>query len=222
MCIAASPDGRSIFTSGVDQKTCQLTLNIQTQKTGVISQSRWLLSPTRRLHSHDVRALQISPPYNPLFSSGTIHPSLNSATQNIHGMVPVLISGGLDMSLVLCPAAPPPSSMATGKVNLNHLPNPVSDSFSVSFADSMQRKISYATTRDPVVHLSPHANLLVCRNSQRISIWRLRSTCSESELLQSALPRKKSTINQQTEDGEAAWAKVVEMDLKVSHLFECP
>ena len=76
LCIVASPDGRSVFTSGVDQKTCQLTLNIQTQKTGVISQSRWLLSATRRLHSHNVRALKISPPYNPLFSSGTIHPSL--------------------------------------------------------------------------------------------------------------------------------------------------
>ncbi|PLW15946.1 hypothetical protein PCANC_16478 [Puccinia coronata f. sp. avenae] len=211
LCIVASPDGQSIFTSGVDQKTCQMTLNVQTLKTGVISQSRWLLSASRRLHSHDVRALEMSPPYNPLFSnSSTTHSPISFTAQNIHAMVPVLISGGLDMSLVLCPAGPPASSMVTGSVNFNHLPNPVSDSFSVSFADSMQRKISYATRRDPVAHLSPHAHLLVCRNSQQISIWRLRSTSSDPDSLLSVVQKKSPN----PQDGDAAWAKVVEMDLK--------
>ncbi|KAA1080545.1 U3 small nucleolar RNA-associated protein [Puccinia graminis f. sp. tritici] len=231
LCIVASPDGQSVFTSGVDQKTCQLTLNIQqAQKTGAISQSRWLLSASRRLHSHDVRALELSPPYNPLLNSASASTSttttssssssLKFMSQDVHGMVPVLISGGLDMSLVLCPAGPPSSSMVSGRVNFNQLPNPVSDSFSVSFADSMQRKISYATQREPVVNLSPLAHLLVCRNSQRISIWHLRSSVSSDPHFFFKAGRQKSAHLLAHDDddhgdaGEAAWAKVVEMDLK--------
>jgi hypothetical protein len=108
--------------------------------------------------------------------------------------------------------------MVTGSVNFNHLPNPVSDSFSVSFADSMQRKISYATRRDPVAHLSPHSHLLVCRNSQQISIWRLRSTSSDPDSLLSVVQKKSPN----PQDGDAAWAKVVEMDLKVRACLHSP
>ncbi|OAV87718.1 hypothetical protein PTTG_29308 [Puccinia triticina 1-1 BBBD Race 1] len=199
LCMVPSPDGCSLFTSGVDQKTCQLTLHIQSHpaSSNKTDQSRWLLAASRRLHSHDVRALDSSPPYNPLLT----------APQDL---VPVLLSGGLDMSLVLCPAATLSSAH-----KLRQLANPVSDSSSVAFADALMRKISYATTRDPVAALSPLARLLVSRNATQISIWRLRpQPAAADHPPEPRPPRKKKAAAQRPDDPEAAWTKVVEMDLK--------
>ncbi|MBW0476531.1 hypothetical protein O181_016246 [Austropuccinia psidii MF-1] len=211
LCIVISPDGNSIFTSGVDQKTCQLTLTLQTQSNQETIQSRWILSASRRLHAHDVRALEVSPPYNPLLKLD--QKFLLSDTKLTNAAVPILISGGLDMSLVLCPAASPALYSLSKKIKLDpSFFNPISDSSSVSFVDSIHRKLSYVTQRNPVVQISKHAQLLVCRDAQKVNIWRLRSaaTGSDSDSVQSLL---QSTHSKPSNDQEA-WRNVLQMDLK--------
>ncbi|WAR63700.1 hypothetical protein PtB15_17B301 [Puccinia triticina] len=55
--LGISANGCSVFTFGVDQKTCQLTLHIQSlagnNSETTAAQSRWLLAASRRLHSHN-------------------------------------------------------------------------------------------------------------------------------------------------------------------------
>ncbi|KAG0142783.1 hypothetical protein CROQUDRAFT_662108 [Cronartium quercuum f. sp. fusiforme G11] len=202
LCLVASPDGNEVFTSGVDQKTCQLTLINNRIEAGKPDLSKWILSAWRRLHSHDVRALAMSPPYVPPPETG----SLSSEKVVLLSHTPVLISGGLDMSLVLCSAASPLSYPRTFQIGGSSLPpNPISDS-SIVFGDSICRKISYATRRVPVCQLSPHCRLLVCRRDRGISIWRLPSR----EAPEVATSYSRSSLA----EPETAWHKVVDMELK--------
>lgn len=62
LCIAISPEGKAIYTSGVDQKTIQFSIiNTSSEKGSSSSSTRWAQTSSRRLHSHDVRALAIWP-----------------------------------------------------------------------------------------------------------------------------------------------------------------
>lgn len=205
LCLVVSADGNEVFTSGVDQKTCQLSLTYQ----GSEDQpdfSKWIMCASRRLHSHDVRALAMSPPYTPSPLPPLPADNLFSSKQ-----APVLISGGLDMTLVLCPAASQTAGFISRQLgDADPPPNPISDSSSLWFGDSMHRKISYVTRRTPVVQLSTGGRLLVCRKDRGITIWRLRSR-SPSKFPPSRLNGMKDV----EENPNEAWRQVVEMDLKV-------
>ncbi|TFY72623.1 hypothetical protein EVG20_g365 [Dentipellis fragilis] len=192
LCLTISPEGTAIYTSGVDQKTTQFSL-IKAPKSGssiLAASSRWVQTSSKRMHSHDVRALAIWPPYTPL-----PHTYKRQFPTDI---APVLVSGGLDMSLVAAPAALPQYTI--GKVV-----NPLSTSTVATFEDAYHRRIAYSsgTNGSSAVHLARRSRLILCMRETSVTIWRiLQKSSNESEEL--PVPGQ--------DDG---WEKVLEMELNV-------
>ena len=143
------------------------------------------------MHSHDVRGLSIWPPYTPLPS----HYRRSFPTD----VVPLLVSGGLDMSIVVTPAALPRHSTA-------RLTNPLATSVSATFDDAYHRRIAYSSGAHGTVglHLAKRARLVLSTGDTDLAIWRLpkRPLVKEDSLL--AL------------SGEGlGWEKVLDMSLRV-------
>ncbi|KAF9433718.1 U3 small nucleolar RNA-associated protein [Entomortierella beljakovae] len=136
LCLAAGKDGNSVFSSGVDRKCNQYRFVDQPAprkgkngKTGSINGktatvTKWVLSGSRRFHSHDVRALALDESRN----------------------VDALVSGGVDVSMVVCPAA--------------------------QFPDNNQRRLTYVPQR-PVISISKTKRLMLCRQEHGVKVWRL-------------------------------------------------
>lgn len=142
------------------------------------------------MHSHDVRALATWPPYTPL-------PTSHKRSFPID-VAPVLASGGLDMSVVVTPAALPASTV-------KKILNPLATSAEATFSDSYHRRLAYAAgpSNASAVCVSRGARLVSCLREAGVSIWRINERSEES-----------------LDDGEAAsgddaWEKVLEMDLSV-------
>ncbi|ORX40916.1 quinon protein alcohol dehydrogenase-like superfamily [Kockovaella imperatae] len=139
MCLVVGPDGKSVFTSGPDQRVCQF-----------VHTDAWRLVANRRIHSHDVRALAMFPPYTPYVSPP---------------FCPILASGGWDMSLALTPAG------ETGR-------NPLGKAKGMSrtiFEESFARKLSYmgggrGTGR---ISLARAPRLLLARKDRSVGVWKI-------------------------------------------------
>ncbi|KAG0325217.1 U3 small nucleolar RNA-associated protein [Dissophora globulifera] len=142
LCLAAGSDGTTVFSSGVDRKCNQyrfveqpvpkkigkngknITANGKTEMT-----TKWILAGSRRFHSHDVRALALDESRN----------------------VDALVSGGVDVSMVVCPAA--------------------------QFPDINQRRIPHVPQR-PIVSISKSKRLMLCRQEHGVKVWRLGKSAS--------------------------------------------
>ena len=143
------------------------------------------------MHSHDVRGLSIWPPYTPL-------PSLHQRSFPTD-VVPLLVSGGLDMSIVVTPAALPRNSTV-------RLTNPLATSVSATFDDAYHRRIAYSSGAHGTVglHLAKCARLVLNTSDTDLAIWRLpeRPLVEKDPLL--------------TMSGECSgWEKVLDMSLRV-------
>lgn len=191
-------DGCTVYTSSVDQKVCQYSL-IRLQKTEserTFTTKQWAQTSSRRLHSHDVRALALWPPYANLPASHCRTFSLNVA--------PIIASGGLDMSVVLTPAASPASS-------LTKTLNPLRTSVEASFADAYHRRLAYTNGR--TTSIAKGASLVASMGDAHVSIWRVKRLEPEHS-------RDSDDFIQQQDKG--GWQKVLEMDLHVqSNLTTC-
>lgn len=147
--------GRTVFTAGPDQRVCQFTL-VPASSPG---SSQWIQSGRKRVHSHDIRALAIFPPYTPF-----------AAPLNPH-LAPVLASGGWDMSLALSAAAP---SGTAG----NAVKNPLSKTGGkgrVTFDESFSRKMSFMGGGRGTGRLcvSRNGRLVVGRSERGVGVWRV-------------------------------------------------
>ncbi|KAG0224123.1 WD40-repeat-containing domain protein [Mortierella sp. GBAus27b] len=142
LCLAVGSDGNTVFSSGVDRKCNQYRFVDQPapKKTGKNGKngstngktemiSKWVLAGSRRFHSHDVRALALDESRN----------------------VDALVSGGVDVSMVVCRAA--------------------------QFPDINQRRLPYVPQR-PVVSISKSNRLMLCRQTNAIKVWRLGKSAS--------------------------------------------
>ncbi|KAF8898365.1 quinon protein alcohol dehydrogenase-like superfamily [Infundibulicybe gibba] len=198
LCLTVGPDGSTVYTSGVDQKTTQISLVKTTNPdksatNSAPSSSRWVQTASRRMHSHDVRALAMWPPYTPL-------PSVYMR-QSPTEVAPVLASGGLDMSVVVTPAALPSSTV--GKVV-----NPLCTSAESTFEDSYHRRLAYTSgpSSTLAIQVSPTARLILCMRETGVTIWSIpnRATLPGNE-------------NLDDEDGSSPqpWEKLMEMELSV-------
>ncbi|KAI0359174.1 WD40 repeat-like protein [Trametes cingulata] len=199
LCLTIGPDGSAVYTSGVDQKVTQFsyvkTSRSEANPSPLISRGggRWIQSCSRRLHSHDVRALAIWPPYTPLPPSHQRHFPVDVA--------PVLASGGLDMSVVLTPAALPTATLA-GKVV-----NPLATSTTATFEDAYHRRMAYTSgpASSSAVHLAKKARLVMCTREAGLSVWRIAKRQQKGE--------DEDGDVQSSQDG--GWERVLDMDLNV-------
>ncbi|BEJ03180.1 hypothetical protein CcaverHIS641_0103550 [Cutaneotrichosporon cavernicola] len=181
MCLTIGPGGRTVFTSGPDQKVCQFSAITQANGT-----TQWALTATKRLHTHDVRALAVFPPYLPLAANSQLTPpALNP------NLAPILASGGWDMVPTLTPAAPP-------DLLAQRLRNPLGKEKGgqgnkhIVFEDAFPRRLSMFGGQRGAEHIavSRGARLVVGRKDRSVGIWRIL-------------------------DDERGWEKALEMDLRL-------
>ncbi|KAL1740555.1 WD40-repeat-containing domain protein [Schizophyllum fasciatum] len=186
LCHAIGPDGTTVFTSGVDQKVAQFTL-VRASAPGADAavQSQWVQARARRLHSHDVRALAIWPPHV------CLPPALRRPAPS--GIAPVLASGGLDMNVVLTPAAAASATIAK-------VVNPLATSVDATFEEAYQRRLAYPASA--AVRVAPHARLVACMRDAALTLWRI---------LKQDVPTDEAPAT----DGADNWEKVLEMELNV-------
>ncbi|KAG0375769.1 U3 small nucleolar RNA-associated protein [Mortierella sp. AD032] len=142
LCLAVGRDGTTVFSSGVDRKCNQYRLVEQPApkkagkngKSGTINGktemvNKWVLAGSRRFHSHDVRAMAMDESRN----------------------VDALVSGGVDVSMVVCTAS--------------------------QFTAINQRRIPYVPQR-PVISISKSTRLMLCRQANGLKVWRLGKSAS--------------------------------------------
>jgi U3 small nucleolar RNA-associated protein 4 len=183
-----------VYTSGIDQKVTQFSLLESSSSEGnstLSSPPKWVRTASKRVHSHDVRGLSIWPPYTPLPS-----PHRRSFPTDV---APLLVSGGLDMSIVVTPAALPRSSTA-------RVTNPLATSATATFEDAYHRRIAYSSGAHGTVglHLAKRARLVLSTGDTGLAVWRLPEKPSVEEGPPPAL------------SGEGlSWKKVLEMSLRV-------
>ncbi|GAC95674.1 hypothetical protein PHSY_003250 [Pseudozyma hubeiensis SY62] len=238
LALCVGPDGKTIYSAGVDQKVAEYT-KIDTSN----GRGRWIQIASRRLHAHDIRALALDPPYSPLDAAQAIVNNTDGSVKP--SRLPVLLSGGVDFNLVLTPAAPPsaivraqksstiasiPSAAAKSKqptlkqVEQEHASiNPISSNPLTTFADTTQRRVPFVPTASrsgllgggSVAALCPSKGWIVLRREQSIGIWDLGS---QSELLSVA---QASQAGESLQQKAPSWAKLLEMEVKVDSNLVC-
>ncbi|TFK23110.1 U3 small nucleolar RNA-associated protein 4 [Coprinopsis marcescibilis] len=219
LCLAISPEGTAVYTSGVDQKTVQFSLIKVQASTGASATKnvRWAQTSSKRMHSHDVRALAIWPPYTAIPPSFIKQQHKNRSYFPID-VAPVLASGGLDMNLVLAPAALPSSSVVK-------VVNPLNTSTVANFEDAYHRRVAYSL--DGRVQVAKAARLVSCIREAGITIWRISKKPSSAALDvsgedkmdedqpgQDVPPAKESDSDKEPYAG--GWERVLEMELSVT------
>ncbi|KAF8895039.1 WD40-repeat-containing domain protein [Gymnopilus junonius] len=197
LCMAISPEGKAIYTAGVDQKTVQFSLIRTSSTENSPSSTRWTQTCSRRMHSHDIRALAIWPPYTPL--------PLPHQRQFAIEVAPVLASGGLDMSVVLTPAALPTSTVVK-------VINPLNTSTESTFEDSYHRKLAYVVRNS--VRVARSARLVSCAREAGLTVWRIEK--KPNGPLQSHQTEQEQDMEPfEPEPFAGGWEKVLEMNLDV-------
>lgn len=183
-------EGKAVYSSGVDQKIAQFSyIKVShSNKEETSSGHRWVQTSNRRLHSHDVRALATWPPYAPL--------PPKFLQRFVPELPPIVVSGGLDMSVVLTPAGRP---AATAERSVN----PLVTSSDTTFEDSYHRRLAYKSgpSTSSVVRSAASARLVICMRDAGISLWKIN-----------ARPRT-SPIDLNTTHND--WEKALELDLNV-------
>ncbi|OSX67759.1 hypothetical protein POSPLADRAFT_1176689 [Postia placenta MAD-698-R-SB12] len=197
LCLTISPEGTAVYTSGVDQKITQYS-HVKTSRAEASSSllarspARWVQSTSRRMHSHDVRALAIWPPYSPVPPSHRRKFPIDVA--------PVLVSGGLDMSVVTTPAALPTSTVT-------RIINPLATSTPATFEDSYHRRLAYNSGpyNSTAIHLARDARLLLCMRDAGLSVWRILRKQNSLDVDEMDAPRQ-----------DVGWERVLDMDLNAN------
>lgn len=206
LTLAVGPDGKALYSAGVDQKVAEYAL-----VGGAGGVQKWVNTAARRLHAHDIRALALDPPFD-------IRRSDAAPTR-----LPILASGGTDYTLVLTPASPPsavqhrahaaPGSRKAGKfapAPPKDLANPISSNPLTSFADTTQRRLPFVpgSTRggaaSNVAQLCAAKGWIVCRRERSVGIWAIKPQAEREE--------EGLSDEDSVEDG---WNKLLEMELKV-------
>lgn len=219
--LCVGDEGSTVFSTGVDQRTVEYRRVGVEGKTG--RSERWVQSSGRRLHSHDVRALVVSPPWNPLATS-------TSTTKK--DQVPILTSGGLDFSLITISCSSPEKGLR----------NPIvgEKGFSTEFENSLHRRAGYVRQREGVFDTATVGSggdrLIIQRRERSVEIWKLESPSSVSSNGGGAvnkgwrvkssyeMPNIGRDLESDEEDGdgevngskgEEGWKSVLEMELKL-------
>ncbi|KAN0066210.1 U3 small nucleolar RNA-associated protein [Thecaphora frezii] len=230
LTLCVGPDGKSLYSAGVDQKVAEYALIPSTSS----KRGRWVQIAARRLHAHDIRSLAIDPPYEPLLSVEALSRGLDTPVRKL----PILISGGVDFNLILTPASSPSgvtvaisAKAAAGLPNSKNrrrnllmtaaeqeqaLINPISSNAVTTFADSTQRRVPFvpSTSRSGSVGGGSIASVckgkgwIVLRREQSIGIWDLG--------IQNDNHGGVNEFGEELVPAPPQWTKLLEMELKVN------
>ncbi|TXT12946.1 hypothetical protein VHUM_01347 [Vanrija humicola] len=212
MSLIIGPGGRTVFTSGPDQRVCQFTA--VTKGNG---KTEWALTATKRIHTHDVRALAIFPPYLPLPANHPLTPRpLNP------GLAPILASGGWDMAPVFTPAAAP--DLLAEKLR-SPLGKAKKGAHKVVFEEAFSRRLPMfggerGATR---ISVSRGARLVVGRKDRSVGIWTvLEDEQGWKKLVEMDLQLRTNLISSAvSQDGR--WLAVSDLyETKVFRLVQSP
>lgn len=220
LALCVGPDGKSVYSGSVDQKVCEYAFvgghGASELADEVNPKPKWIVTGKRRLHAHDIRAVAIDPPYDP---RGHLR----------DGVLPVLVSGGTDLNVVMTPASPP--SRIAG-LTLSHASkkrllkngnkiqqqvlgldtiNPISTTPVTTFADTVQRRMSFVPTSGKgslmgggcVASICPARRWIILRREKSVAIWKLPDA---------------SFAEQHGNDDagdETSWCKVLELQVKM-------
>lgn len=132
-----------MYTSGVDQRITQFV-----KLAG--DPPKWVQTTQRRIHSHDVRALAIYPPY-----AGT------ATHDDSEIYAPLLFSAGLDMSVAVMPTVP---AHAEAEETLSSGPS--------TFEDGLPKRIGYPISSGNAV-LASQARMVLSFSARAVGIWTL-------------------------------------------------
>ena len=145
------------------------------------------------MHSHDVRALATWPPHTPLPTPYNRSFFLDVA--------PVLASGGLDMSVVVTPAALHSATVAKTI-------NPLSTSSDCTFEDSYHRRLAYnsGASSSCTIKLAGKARLVTCMREASLTVWRI---------LTRPPPQEEDYGLPDAHANPGGWEKVLDMHLNV-------
>lgn len=181
-----------MYSSGVDQRTIQFSLvkTSSAEQSVLAGSRRWVQTAAKRMHSHDVRALAVWPPYT------AVSPPHRRLTPV--DTVPIVVSGGLDMSVAATPAA---SAQVTTKAKLV---NPLATSVITTFEDAYHRRLAYSAGFNgaTAIHVARQARLVLCLRDTSVSLWRIPTHEVPDEAVEG-------------EEGERTYEEVLEMDLNV-------
>jgi U3 small nucleolar RNA-associated protein 4 len=148
-----------------------------------------------------VRALAAWPPYTPLAPVHQRHARTRLPTE----VAPILASGGLDMSVVLTPAA-------LARATAHRLVNSLGTSQAATFEDGYQRRIAYATgaAGTSALRLARTARVLMLAADAAVSLWRIAPRPAGS-------PKQEWEEEEEEEEKarEEGWEKILEMELNV-------
>ncbi|SCV75017.1 BQ2448_8046 [Microbotryum intermedium] len=217
LALAIGADGTSIFTSGVDQKTVEFRLvTISSNRSNDTTSRRWVQASGRRLHSHDVRAMVVSPPYTLAL------PSPPPSTSPRTAQVPILTSGGLDLSLItVCVSSVPARAIKSAR----SLTNPISDHRSIEYETTVHRRAAYVPQRSKPFAVAGQggARWLICQRDRGVAIWRLDDPKLQRGSTQGrsgwkARQDRLDGVQEEMEDDEGntpGWAKAAELELKL-------
>ncbi|GAA6009603.1 hypothetical protein JCM11491_001031 [Sporobolomyces phaffii] len=211
LCLAVGTDGTSIYTSGIDQRTVEyrqvsVASTSRSSDPNGNANARWIQSSGRRLHSHDVRAIVVSPPYEPF--------AVSSGPAASPSVVPVMTSAGLDLSLILTPVASPLPSTASKRKQNTVAPNPVSNNPAITFENTVHRRAAYVPQRSNLpfsistnpasVENGGNGRLLIARRERSVGIWRLGEP---------SISKKDDEGSEEV--GGGGWEKAIDLDFKL-------
>lgn len=200
LCLTIGPDGTTVFTSGVDQKIVQFTYISSTpgssSSTLSAAASRWIQSASRRMHSHDIRSLTTWPPYSPIPPVYRRRPAPGAPL-----IAPILVSGGLDMSVVLTPCLPASTTTSTVAARIV---NPLATSVATTFEDSYYRRIPYFS----VVSIARGPRLVSYMHETGLNIWRVLNIPSTAMVID-------GKDNSTDPELRVSWESMLEMELNV-------
>ncbi|KAF7320238.1 WD-REPEATS-REGION domain-containing protein [Mycena kentingensis (nom. inval.)] len=192
LCLTVDPTGTAVYTSGVDQKITQFCY-LKTSTGEKTTTRKWIQTSSRRMHSHDVRALAIWPPYSVLPSSHKRQIALD--------VVPLLASGGLDMSVVITPAALSTSTLVK-------IANPIVTSVHCTFEDSYHRRLAYSSgpSSTSAIRVARGQRFICCARDNGLDVWRI---------LKKPISGSDEDIPASDEPDAPEWEKVLDMELNV-------
>lgn len=178
LCLTVAADGKTVYSGSVDQKVAEYAL----------LGKKWAHTASRRLHAHDVKAIVLDPP---------AAPPLGPQRRDLHSVVPILVSAGADLNIVLTPASPPShvnvkqaNRKKQGKAQQTEKPvksllsssvNPVSSNPLTTFAATTQRRLPYVPSSSAGSRLAgsgvgstsfcPARNWALVQTDSCIEVW---------------------------------------------------